>query len=147
MATSLKYHRFGTGLLLLGALLPAGSGCNSRTESDEQLKQQAAQTAEQVKKQAQQTAADAKVAAANAERKINDIAAGVKEGMNGKAGAAPVDINSASETQLTALPGVTNARARRIIRGRPYRNPHDLIDKGILTEAQYEQISGQIVAN
>lgn len=146
MDNLLNYQRLGE-IVLLGALLAAGAGCNAQNQSDDALKQQAAQTTEQVKKQAQQTAADAKAAAATAERKINDVAAGVKEGLNAKSAAASVDINAATEVQLTALPGVTNARARRIIRGRPYGSPHDLVSKGVLTESQYEQISGQVVAN
>jgi DNA uptake protein ComE-like DNA-binding protein len=122
------------------------AGCSKQT-SDEELKQKAAQTTQQVKAGAQQAAADAKGAAANAERKVNDIAAGVKEGLKSKPGAGRVDINSASEDQLVDLPGITGARAQRIIRGRPYSNPHDLVSKGVLTDEQYRRISGQVTAN
>ena len=117
--------------------------------SNEQLKQQAAQTTQQVKQGAQQAAADARVAAANAEQKVNAIAAGVKEGLKSgaKPGAATLDINSATEDQLVDLPGITGARAQRIIRGRPYSSPHDLVSKGILTPGQYSKIEGQVVAN
>lgn len=121
----------------------------AKKQSDEQLKQQAAQATQQAKAGAQQAAADAKVAAANAERKVNDIAAGVKEGLksNTKPGAGTIDINSASEEQLVDLPGITGARAERIIRNRPYSQPHDLVAKGVLTEAQYGRISGQITTD
>lgn len=121
----------------------------ARQQSDEQLKQQAAQTTQQVKQGAQQAAADAKVAAANAERKANDIAAGVKEGLKSNSKPAPgaIDINSASENQLVDLPGITGARAQRIIRNRPYVQPHDLVAKGVLTEQQYGRISGQITTD
>jgi DNA uptake protein ComE-like DNA-binding protein len=123
------------------------AGCGNHPQSDQQLKQQAAQTTEQVKAQAQQTAAEAKVAAANAERKVNDIAAGVKEGMNGNAANVnTVDVNTATETQLTTLPGISPTRARRIIHDRPYAAPHDLVSKGILSEAEYDRISAQVVA-
>ena len=123
------------------------AGCQQ--QSDEQLKQQAAQATQQAKAGAEQAAADAKVAAANAERKVNAVAAGVKEGLksNTKPGAGLVDINTASEDQLVDLPGITGARAQRIIRGRPYGSPHDLVSKGILTSEQYGRISGQITAN
>jgi DNA uptake protein ComE-like DNA-binding protein len=125
------------------------AACNSQQPSDEQLKQQAAQTTQQVKAGAQQAAADAKVAAANAERKVNDIAAGVKEGMksDGKPSPGTVDINSATEEQLVDLPGITGSRAQRINRGRPYGNSHELVSKGILTSEQYGRISGQVTAN
>jgi DNA uptake protein ComE-like DNA-binding protein len=125
------------------------TACSTRPRSDQEIKQQAAQTTEQVKAGAKQAAADAKVAAANAEREANDIAAGVKEGLHGNGSASPsgaVDINSASAARLTTLPGITAARARRIIDNRPYASPHDLVSKGILTRAEYDQISGQIVA-
>jgi DNA uptake protein ComE-like DNA-binding protein len=139
-----------TAVLGMFAVLVWLAGCNnSQQSSDEQLKQQAAQATQQVKTGAQQAAADAKAAAANAERKVNDIAAGVKEGLNSNAkpGAGMVDINSATEDQLVDLPGITGARAQRIIRGRPYANPRDLVSKGILTSEQYGRISGQVTAN
>jgi len=127
------------------------AGCNTSTPpSDQQLKQQAAQTTEQVKSGAQQAAADAKVAAANAERKVDDIAAGVKEGLHSDSKPSPagtIDINSASADQLAALPGITGARARRIVDNRPYSSPHDLVSKGLLSEAEYSRISGRVVAD
>jgi DNA uptake protein ComE-like DNA-binding protein len=121
--------------------------CNTQRPSDEQLKKQAEQTTQQVKKGAQEAAADAKVAAANAERKVNDIAAGVKDGLHdGKPAATQIDINAASANQLASLPGMNDARAKRIMRGRPYSTPHELVSKGVLTEDQFQQISGQITA-
>ena len=127
------------------------SGCNN-TKSDQQVQQQAAHDTEQVKSGARQAAADAKVAAANAERKVNDIAAGVKQGLHSNSssstasGADAIDINAASQARLTTLPGITPTRARRIVNNRPYAAPHDLVSKGVLSEAEYARISGQIVA-
>jgi DNA uptake protein ComE-like DNA-binding protein len=94
---------------------------------------------------------DARAAAANAERKADDIAAGVKQGLHNNASpnsadSGAVDINSAGEVRLTALPGITAARARRIIENRPYAAPHDLVSKGVLTRAEYDRISSLIVA-
>jgi DNA uptake protein ComE-like DNA-binding protein len=132
------------------------TGCNSNgtLQSDQQLKQQAAQTTEQVKQGAQKAAADAKVAAANAERKIDDIAAGVKQGMHsndkpsaGVTASGAIDINSASGAQLAALPGISGARAQRIVDNRPYTSPHDLVAKGLISEAEYARISGKVVAD
>ena len=130
-------------------------GCtnNNTPQSDQQLKEQAAKTTEQVKQGAQQAAADAKVAAANAERKVDDIAAGVKQGLKsdskpspGTDSAGTVDINSASATELQSLPGISGARARRIIDNRPYSSAHDLVSKGVVSEAEYSRISGKVVA-
>lgn len=142
-----------TGLVTLASclILLWLAACSNRPRNDQQLQQQAAQTTEQVKAGAKQAAQDAKIAAANAERKADDIAAGVKEGMNGKTSPdvpepGSIDINAAPESRLTTLPGITDGRARRIIDGRPYDRPHDLVSKGVLTQAQYNRISGQITA-
>jgi DNA uptake protein ComE-like DNA-binding protein len=138
--------------LALSAVLPWLAGCNQAPpQNDQQLKQQAAQTTEQVKQDAKEAAANARVAAATAERKVDDIAAGVKEGMHNDkpspAGAAvEVDINSASAGKLTTLPGISAARAQRIVDNRPYGAPHDLVTKGVVSEAEYARISGNIVA-
>ncbi|MGC2162884.1 MAG: helix-hairpin-helix domain-containing protein [Silvibacterium sp.] len=141
-----KYRKFSASAACL--VLLCFAGCNPSSQSDQQVKQQAAQTTEQVKAGAQQAAADAKVAAANAERKVNDIAAGVREGLHGNAapGKGLVDINSASELRLVTLPGVTLTRARRIVNGRPYATPHDLVAKGVLSRTEYARISARIVA-
>jgi DNA uptake protein ComE-like DNA-binding protein len=136
------------GTFTVGVMLLWLTSCNTKQPSNEQLQQQAAQTTQQVKQGAQQAAADAKVAAANAESKVNAIAAGVKEGLkSGKPAAGVVNINSAPEEQLVDLPGISGARAQRIIRGRPYDNPQDLVSKGILTKEQYQRISSQVTAN
>ncbi|MFT4114731.1 ComEA family DNA-binding protein [Silvibacterium sp.] len=146
-------------LVLAGTVVVAAvavvwmSGCDSAPKSDQQLREQAAQTTAQAKQDAQQAAANARVAAAEAERKVNDIAAGVKDGLhNGNPGpgakpaAGVLNINTASADDLSALPGISPARARRIVANRPYDTPHQLVSKGLVSEAEYQQISSQIVA-
>ncbi|MFZ0663250.1 MAG: helix-hairpin-helix domain-containing protein [Acidobacteriaceae bacterium] len=121
-------------------------GCSR--QSDQQIQQQAAQTTEQVKAGAKKAAAEAKVAAENAKRSASDIAAGVREGLHNDHSevARSIDINSASQSRLEALPGISAVRARRIIRNRPYADTHDLVSKGVLSHAEYKRISGKIVA-
>ena len=133
----------------IGLAWVAGCNNNGNPQSDQQLKENAAKTTEQVKSGAQQAAADAKVAAANAERKVDDIAAGVKQGMHSDSKPSPgaIDINSASATQLEALPGISGPRAQRIVNNRPYSSPHDLVSKGVVSEAEYDRISDKVVAN
>jgi DNA uptake protein ComE-like DNA-binding protein len=128
------------GAFVLGVLT---AGCNSHP-SDQQIQQQAAQTTQQVKQTAQQAADNARVAAANAEDKINAVAAGVKQGMQSGPPPATVDINSATRDQLVTLPGVTSAKARQIIAARPYSAPADLVSKNVLTQDQFDRISGRV---
>lgn len=48
-----------------------------------------------------------------------------------KAPAAPVNVNTASEADLVALPGIGPATARKIIAGRPYASVSDLSKAGV----------------
>lgn len=57
-----------------------------------------------------------------------------------------LDINSASEEELKALPGIGDALAGRIIKHRPYKRKDELVARKIIPEATYERIKHQIVA-
>jgi competence protein ComEA len=59
---------------------------------------------------------------------------------------ALVDINHASQKELEALPGIGEARAKAIIKGRPYKGKDDLVAKGVVPESVYKDIKDQIVA-
>ena len=67
-----------------------------------------------------------------------------------KAGAstkkAPLDINSASEEQLKALPGIGDAYSKKIVEGRPYKRKDELVQKKVVPKATYDKIKDQIIA-
>lgn len=60
---------------------------------------------------------------------------------------ATVDINSASATDLKALPGMTDADAAKIVQGRPYKDPSDLVSKKVLSDAEYAKIKDRVTAS
>jgi DNA uptake protein ComE-like DNA-binding protein len=57
-----------------------------------------------------------------------------------------IDINSASEKDLMTLKGIGDARAKAIVKGRPYKGKNELVDKKIIPEAVYNNIKDQIIA-
>jgi len=64
-----------------------------------------------------------------------------------QAEAALIDINSAPRQELVAkLPGIGEARADAIIKGRPYRGKDELMEKKIIPENVYNGIKDKIIA-
>jgi len=57
-----------------------------------------------------------------------------------------VDINTATEAQLKAIPGVGDTYAKKIIEGRPYAKKDQLVSKKILPKGVYDKIKDKIVA-
>jgi competence protein ComEA len=62
------------------------------------------------------------------------------------AAAKLIDINHASEKDLMTLKGIGDARAKAIVKGRPYGGKDDLMRKMIVPEAVYNDIKDQIIA-
>jgi len=134
----------------LGVSTVGTSGCfRSTSESDQQLRQKSADATREVKKGAKQLAANTKVAAANAVNGVNAVAEGVKEGVKSNKDGAPndlVDINSASTVTIALLPGVSITKAHDIVKNRPYRSPRSLVQRGLLTQSQFDRIADKITA-
>jgi DNA uptake protein ComE-like DNA-binding protein len=57
-----------------------------------------------------------------------------------------IDINRAKAEELMKLDGIGDARAKAIIKGRPYKGKDDLVAKNIIPQAVYDKISDQIIA-
>jgi DNA uptake protein ComE-like DNA-binding protein len=58
-----------------------------------------------------------------------------------------LDLNTATPQQLKSLPGMGDAYVKRIVDGRPYTAKNQLVTRGILPQAAYEQIKEQIIAH
>ena len=56
------------------------------------------------------------------------------------------DINTATEAELKAIPGIGDAFAKKIIAGRPYAKKDQLKIKKIVPAATYDKIKDKIVA-
>ena len=58
----------------------------------------------------------------------------------------PMDINSATDKELASLPKIGDAKAKAIIKGRPWGGKDDLVKKKILSQADYDAIKELIIA-
>ena len=134
---------------IVGAVLIFGAaGCNwsrddSQRERDEKTRDEVAKETEKLKPAIQDAGRKLGDAAERVGEEAHAAAEGVKEGWD-RGSHAPVDLNTASEKQLTELSGITARDARRIIAGRPYADKRDLVTKRILPKSSYEKIENQV---
>ena len=57
-----------------------------------------------------------------------------------------VDINSASDAELKAIPGLGDAYIAKIVVNRPYANKTQLVSRKVLPESVYEKVKDKIIA-
>lgn len=80
-------------------------------------------------------------ATAAAKRSAGAIAKGVVEGLVRK---GPLDINSASASELERLPGVNADLAGEMIKNRPYKSTRDLVRRKVMSKDEYDRVKSQI---
>ncbi len=73
------------------------------------------------------------------------VAQGIREGLSSGSGTSKrLDLNSASRDQLLSLPGVTPRQADRVIVGRPFNDPHELVTRRVMPQSEYDKIADQV---
>jgi DNA uptake protein ComE-like DNA-binding protein len=145
------------GAALLGGTLLAGCGSwveydkptaekqEEQKQRDEKTRDEVAKAVENAKPTIEKASKKLGEAARSAADTAESAAEGAREGWK-RGKDAPVDLNSASERELTALPGITQRDAVRIVAGRPYREPHELVKRGVVSEAEYSRIQDAVAA-
>lgn len=106
-------------------LMAALTGCTQQQQSPQEIKEKTAE------------------ATAEAKRDIKAVGEGIKEGWNRN---KPLDLNTATREQLVSLPGMTAGEADRVIAGRPYNEPGELVTRHIMSKAEFDKIADQVNA-
>jgi len=126
------------------------AGCNfttnpaERAQKDEKTREEAAKATERAKPEIVAAGKALGRAAEAAAENAHAAAQGIREGWKQQRGHESLDLNSATESELRQLPGVSQRDARRIIRDRPYRSKRELVTDGILSEAAYAAIRDSV---
>ena len=123
------------GLMIAGTMIVGAGIAGCGGDSAERNKE--------IHDEAAKAAAQAKPAVEEASRAVKAAVEGAKEGWeNGEK--KTLDLNTATETDLTGLPGIGPREARRIIKGRPYHDEHELVSRKILSAGAYEKIKDDV---
>ena len=114
-----------------------------KRESEQKTRDEVAKATERAKPELEKAGRELKEAAKAAAEQAHAAAQGAKEGWE-RGSDKKLDLNSAKESELLALPGITRRDARKIIAGRPYNAPHELVEKGIVSAELYSQIRDHV---
>lgn len=125
-------------IVAAGALLL--SGCSQQDTA--KTRQEAQQATEKIKQESKVAAVEIKKGAKEAAAQTKAAVQGVKDGLNSPD--KPVNVNSASKSELQTLPGVDEATADRIINGRPYHTRDELGAKGVVSPEEFNAIKDKI---
>jgi len=110
-----------------------------RKEREDKTRTEVAKATDRAKPEIQAAGRELGRVADEAAREARAFAEGVRQGWV-QGGHHVVNLNSASESELTELPDISSVTARRIIRNRPYREPAELISKHVVSSEQYAKI-------
>ena len=116
------------------------AGCSDQDTN--KTREEAAKAASEFKQASKEAGKEIKKGAEEARKQGSAIAEGVREGWNSDE--KSVNVNSASKSQLMALPGIDGKSANRIISGRPYQNKEDLESRGVVSADVYQKIQNHI---
>jgi len=127
-------------------LVQSDNKTDEQKRNDEQkTRDEVAKATERARPELQKAGQEMKEAAKTAAGQAKAAAQGLKEGWE-RGKSEKLNLNSANESELAALPGVTRRDARKIIAGRPYRDARELVERGILSDQQYTQIRDDVSA-
>jgi DNA uptake protein ComE-like DNA-binding protein len=110
-------------ILLLSLLVYSLYGCGTKPDTPVDVKERAANATAELKQ-------DTKA-----------VAEGIREGWTRD---KSLDINAATKEQLESLPGVTSKQAGNIVSHRPYAKTSELVEKHILSKAEYDKVADRI---
>jgi DNA uptake protein ComE-like DNA-binding protein len=113
-------------IFALIALVGIGlSGCTAHDRSPDAIREQTAH------------------ATSTAVRDAKAVTQGVVQGIKQQ---RTVNINKASAVDLSALDGIDDETANRIIEHRPYNDSYDLVKRHVISKTEYNRIAGKIEA-
>jgi DNA uptake protein ComE-like DNA-binding protein len=116
------------------------AGCSNQDTN--KTREEAAKTASEFKQATKEAGKEIKKGAEEARKQGSAIAEGVREGWNSDE--KPVNVNSASRSQLMTLPGIDAKSANRVIAGRPYHAKEELQAKGVISSDEYQRIENRV---
>jgi len=141
---SRRMTRVSTALSFL-LIISTTCGCapnetaQQRKEREDKTRAEVAKATDRAKPEIQAAGRELGRVADEAAREARAFAEGVRQGWV-QGGHHVVNLNSASESELTELPDISSVTARRIIRDRPYHEPAELISKHVVSSVQYAKI-------
>ena len=135
-------RRFTTALMV--AIASLGLALGSASALAQKQETPSKDTTKADTKKADTTKADAKKTDAKADATKKTDAKATSGAATASTGL--IDINTASEKELASLNGIGEARAKAIVKGRPYRGKNELKDKKIIPENVYNDIQDKIIA-